>query len=151
MIKKLTIVCCFLCFCSSYPQQGSTLSAYDREVMVEIKDTQKQIPAMMQEINQRLTRLETRGHGSEKRLDGLDNRIGDLKSDTNKQSDNQFNLTIIQITSIFGLIDFEVWDRKHANIQIASATKKIKSILDQFAMKNNNLKEITNASDLRFT
>lgn len=151
MIKKLIIICTFISFYTTYAQQSSTLSAYDREVMVEIKDTQKQILAMMQEINQRLTRLETRVDGLEKRMDGLDKRIDDSKFDINRQFDNQFNLTIILITSIFGLIGFVVWDRKHANIQMEAETKKIKWILDQFAMKNNDLKEITNAADLRFT
>jgi len=69
--------------------------------------TPKEIQKDIQDIKDRLTRLDERIYALEKRFDDLDNKLG-------KRIDDIANLIYVDLAGMFALFGFVIWDRRSA-------------------------------------
>lgn len=109
------------------------------------KETQKDI----QDIKERLTRLEERVYALEKRFDDFGKRIDDLDNKLGKRMDDLANLIYVILAAMFMLFGFVIWDRRTAlapairrTRDIEEREEKLERALKEFAIKNPEMKEI---------
>jgi len=104
--------------------------------------TQKDI----QEIKERLARLEERVSGLDK---GLNKRIDDLDNKLSKRIDDLANLLYVILAGMFALVGFVIWDRRTAlapairkSRDLEEREEKLERALKEFAMKNPEMRDI---------
>jgi len=104
--------------------------------------TQKDI----QEIKERLARLDERVSGLDK---GLNKRVDDLDNKLSKRIDDIANLLYVILAGMFALVGFVIWDRRTALAPAVRRTRdieereeKLERALKEFAIKNPEMKEI---------
>nr|VFJ50237.1 MAG: Maltoporin N-terminal extension [Candidatus Kentron sp. FM]VFJ52822.1 MAG: Maltoporin N-terminal extension [Candidatus Kentron sp. FM]VFK09056.1 MAG: Maltoporin N-terminal extension [Candidatus Kentron sp. FM] len=65
-------------------------------------------------MEQRFSAMEQRFSAMEQRFPAMEQRFSAMQAHLDKRMDAQWQLTLVLITAIFGLIGFVVWDRKTA-------------------------------------
>ncbi len=111
--------------------------------------TQKEI----QDIRERLIRLEEGQKALNQRIDELDKRlnkrIDDLDNKLSKRIDDLINLIYVVLAGMFALVGFVLWDRRSAlapairrTRDIEEREEKLERAIKEFALKNPEMKEI---------
>jgi predicted transcriptional regulator len=108
--------------------------------------TPKEIQKDIQEIKERLARLEERVNSLDK---GLNKRIDDLDNKLAKRMDDLANLMYVILAGMFVLVGFVIWDRRTALSPAIRRTKdleereeRLERALKEFAMKNPEMRDI---------
>ena len=93
----------FLALLLTLPLSGHTFETAPRISDREIIESLAQLKAGQRALEQRLTSIEKRFESIDKRFESIDHRFDEL-----------WNLILVLIAAIMGLIGFIIWDRKTA-------------------------------------
>ncbi|HLP44536.1 MAG TPA: hypothetical protein VK469_01235 [Candidatus Kapabacteria bacterium] len=133
----VTVALLFSLFISTPALQSQTaFTQQDREMLIEMKATMKQIDKRFEQIDKRFEQLD-------KRFEQVDKRISELREDMNSRFEQMMNFIWI-LAALFGgmlavTISFALWDRRTMIRPFETKVADINGRINKNEEKMNNL------------